>query len=229
MNDINTYRDLQQAVASWLNRRDEATLSKIPLFINFATKQFARLVKLPYYEAKLTYSASEGAEFVNIPNDFLSAKNLIVNGIPYNRADVETFLRLKGGVGTQRPPEPRAEDRLNSSPFLQGATTAKEHFFTRVGNQLHFLPALTAGDTVELIYRRDIPEFQRDDDAPYFLLVASDVMLYLSLRHAAIFLRDNEQEVYWNQKASEAAEALQVQLDEAEWSGSSLVVPMFYE
>lgn len=229
MDDINTYLDLKQAVAAWLNRRDEATLSKIPLFINFATKQFTRLVKLPYYEAKVTCSAPEGVEYVNIPNDFLSAKNLIVNGLPYNRADVETFLRLKGKLGTQRPPEPREGERLNNAPFLQGATTATEHFFTRIGNQLHFIPALTPGDTVELIYRRDIPEFKSDSDSPYFLLVASDVMLYLSLRHAAIFLRDNDQEVYWNQKATEAAESLQVQLDEAEWSGSALVVPMFYE
>lgn len=242
MNDINTYGDLKTAVASWLNRRDDATLNKIPLFINFATKQFTRLMKLPYYESRVFLTAVEGKSFVNIPNDFLSAKHIMVNGVPQTRVDVDTFQRLNSGTGTQRPPEPRGvvgDTTTNNTGriiiggtnnnTLAGATTAQENFFMRVGDQLHFLPALTVGDVVEMIYRRDIPELKEDSDSPYFLLVASDVMLYLTLRHAAIFLRDNEQEAYWNQKATEAAAALQEQLDEAEWSGSSLVVPMFYE
>lgn len=242
MDDINTYGDLKSAVASWLNRRDDATLNKIPLFINFATKQFTRLMKLPYYESRVYLNAVEGKDFVNIPNDFLSAKHIMVNGVPQTRVDTDTFQRLKSETGTQRPPEPRdpiTGDLVNGNTgriviggtdnkTLAGATTAKENFFMRVGDQLHFLPALTPDDVVEMIYRRDIPEMKDDADSPYFLLVASDVMLYLTLRHAAIFLRDNEQEAYWNQKATEAAAALQEQLDEAEWSGSSLVVPMFY-
>lgn len=236
MDDINTYGDLKMAVASWLNRRDDATINKIPLFINFATKQFTRLMKLPYYESRVFLTAVEGKDFVNIPNDFLSAKHIMVNGVPQTRVDLDTFQRLNSGTGTQRPPEPRDVTDAGriiiggtDNNTLAGATTAKENFFARIGNQLHFLPALTEGDVVEMIYRRDIPEMKQDSDSPYFLLVASDVMLYLTLRHAAIFLRDNEQEAYWNQKATEAAAALQEQLDEAEWSGSSLVVPMFYE
>lgn len=225
MNDINNYLELKQAIQSWLNRKDSATIDKIPLFINFACKQFTRLIKLPYYESLLKANAIPGLPYHNIPNDFLSAKHLMVNGAPYTRVDTDTFQRMKVGLGTQRPPEPRTYEIGQ----LQGATTSLENYFTRIGDQIHFIPELKEGDTFEMIYRRDIPEFQNDSDSPYFLLVASDVLLYLALRHAAIFLRDNEQEMYWNQKATDAAEALQQQLDDAEWSGSSLVVPMFYQ
>lgn len=222
MRDINTYGDLKRAVAQWLNRKDAATLDNIPMFVNMAHKQFTRMVKLPYYEVIVSLEALEDFEYVNIPQDFLSAKHVSVNGIPYNRLDNETFLRIRN-AGTQVI---TMEDGTEQK-FIQGATTENERFFTRVGGQMHFIPELVPGDIVEMIYQRDIPEFEDDNDEPYSLLVASDIMLYLSLRHASTFLRDNEQEQFWMGKAVEAADSLNKQLDEAEWSGSSLVVPYF--
>lgn len=222
MNDINTYGDLKRAIRIWLNRKDAATLDNIPMFINMAHKQFTRMVKLPYYEVLVSLEAIEGFEYVNIPQDFLSAKNISINGQPYNRLDNETFLRIKNS-GTQNS----TIDEDNKFGFLQGATTEGKFFFTRVGGQLHFIPAPNAGDIVEMVYQRDIPEMKTDTEEPYSLLVASDIMLYLSLRHASTFLRDNEQEMYWMQKATDAAASLGQQLDEAEWSGSALVVPQF--
>lgn len=224
MNDINTYGDLRKAVRLWLNRKDAATLDNIPMFINMAHKQFTRMIKLPYYEVLVSLEAIEGFEYVNIPQDFLSAKHLSINGIPYNRADNETFMRIKSS-GTQN-----TEVVQNDSykyDFLTGATTESKYFFTRVGGQLHFIPSLKAGDVVEMVYQRDIPELKEDEQEPYSLLVASDIMLYLSLRHASTFLRDNEQEQFWMQKAADATATLQAQLDEAEWSGSAVVVPQF--
>lgn len=222
MNDINTYGDLKRAVRLWLNRKDATTLENIPMFINMAAKQFTRMVKLPYYEVLVSLEAIEGFDYVNIPQDFLSAKHISINGRPYNRADNETFLRIKNS-GTQDTTI--SED--NKYGFLTGATTESKYFFTRVGGQLHFIPELAPGDIVEMVYQRDIPEFKTDNEEPYTLLVASDVMLYLSLRHASTFLRDPEQEQYWMTKANEAAQSLQQQLDEAEWSGSAMVVPQF--
>lgn len=228
MNDINTYGDLKKAVRIWLNRKDGTTLENIPMFVNMAHKQFTRMVKLPYYEVLVSLEAIEGFEYVNIPQDFLSAKHISINGIPYNRVDNETFLRIKNS-GTQNTviQQPRDAGNTGGFPFLQGATTEKSFFFTRVGGQLHFIPELVPGDVVEMVYQRDIPEMKVDSEEPYSLLVASDIMLYLSLRHASTFLRDPEQEQYWMQKASDAAASLQQQLDEAEWSGSALVVPQF--
>lgn len=224
MNDINTYGDLKKAVRIWLNRKDAATLDNIPMFINMAHKQFTRMIKLPYYEVLVSLEAIEGFEYVNIPQDFLSAKHISVNGHPYNRVDNETFMRIKNS-GTQNTEVPTGDDYKYD--FLTGATTESKFFFTRVGGQFHFIPTLSTGDVVEMVYQRDIPELKDDNDEPYSLLVASDIMLYLSLRHASTFLRDNEQEQFWMAKASDSAASLQGQLDEAEWSGSAMVVPQF--
>lgn len=222
MNDINNYGELKKAVRIWLNRKDSATIDNIPMFINMAHKQFTRIMKLPYYEVFVSKEVEEGELSVTIPEDFLSAKHLAVNSIPYNRVDTETFMRLKSS-GTQNVEIP--ED--NSYGFLTGATTERNYFFTRVGGNLFFIPDLKAGDNIEFIYQQDIPELKVDSDEPYSLLVASDVMLYLSLQHAAKFLRDAEGVAYWESEAMKAAQSLQQQLDEAEWSGSALVVPQF--
>ncbi|MGL5963528.1 MAG: phage adaptor protein [Fusobacteriaceae bacterium] len=222
MMDINSYGDLKRAVRQWLNRKDASTLDNIPMFINMALKQFARMVKLPYYEVMVSLEALEGFEYVNIPQDFLSAKHVSINGKPYNRLDNETFMRVRTS-GTQVT----GVDPESKFSFLTGATTESKFFFTRVGGQLHFIPALEVGDIVEMVYQRDIPEIEFETEEPYYLLVASDVLLYLSLRHASTYLRDHEQEQFWMQKATEAADSLNKQLDEAEWSGSALVVPQF--
>lgn len=44
MIQIQNYKDFKDAVGLWLNRKDSATLDNIPMFINFAEKQFTRLV-----------------------------------------------------------------------------------------------------------------------------------------------------------------------------------------
>lgn len=226
--NIDTYKDLKEAVALWLNRKDSATIDNIPMFINFAEKQFTRLVKLPYYEVKSEFTIDENFDYVVIPQDFLSAKHLTVNGKPYNRVDVETFMRMKNLSNTRD--FVTSKNDPDSGVILSdqaGSTSEKAYFFTRIGEQIHFLPTPKVGDVVELIYRQDIPEMQFDNDQPYSLLVAPDVLLYLSMRHASIFIRDVEMEQYWMSKAQEAAESLQAQIDEAEWSGSAFVVPYF--
>lgn len=224
MKDINTYGDLKKAVQLWLNRKDATTLNNIDMFVNMALKSFARVVKLPYYEVLVSLEAVKGYDYVNIPQDFASAKHVMVNGIPYNRLDTESFMRLNSGTGTTT-----TDDKGYTAPWgFQGATTSQEHFFTRVGGQLRFIPALNEGDVVEMIYHRDIPEFKKDNEEHYLLLVASDVLLYFSLQHASIFLRDPEQEAFWEKKAMTAVSSLSEHLERAEWDGSALVVPMFH-
>lgn len=210
MQEITNYGELKQAVQTWLNRKDHSTVSNIPMFINFAEKQFTRLVKLPYYEATINRTIIPDNAFVEVPNDLLSVKHLAVNGHILTRTDVETFTRL-----TQLDAIGKSLER--SEPY----------YFTRIGDRIVTQPSLKTGDLVSLIYHRDIPEMKDDKDCPYSLMVAPDVMLYLSLRHASTFLRDNEQEMYWMQKANDSATEINAQLDQAEWGGSSLVVRAF--
>lgn len=231
MTSIKNYKELKEAVRLWLNRRDSATLDNIPMFIRFAEKQFTRMIQLPYYETTYETKTTLEYPFIKVPQDLLKIKHMNVNGKPYNRSDTETFMRLKNMNRPSNEKAPMSLDRKDVQLMSDqaGSTSTKEHFFTRVGDKIHFLPNPTPGDLVEMIYFRDIPEMINDEDQPYSLITAPDLMMYLSLRHASTFLRDREQEQYWMAKAQEAAESLNKTVDEAEWSGSSLVVPFFGE
>lgn len=203
VNEISNYGDLKEAVRTWLNRRDQTTIDKIPLFINFAEKQFTRLIRLPYYETLIKLTTAKGYEYVDIPPDFLSVKHLSVNGTTAIRTDLETFSHLS------------TMDTKNTAAGLR--------YFCRVGSMIRTYPELVEGDQILFIYNRDIPEMKEDTDVPYSLIIAPDVMLYLALRHASIFLRDDDQEQFWAQKALDASQSVAAQLEEAEWSGSALV------
>lgn len=204
MKDIETYGDLKEAVRLWLNRNDKVTIDNIPMFINFAEKTFARLLDLPYYETTYKTTIGPAGKTIGIPTNFKKMKHLYINDGHLIRTDVETFKNIQRTKEANRP-----------------------KWFTRIGPEIIIYPEPSEGDVVEMIYYRDIPEMVSDQDTPYYLTIAPDVMVYLSLRHAAIFLRDNEQEQYWMTKAKEAAESLMSLLDGVEWSGSSLVVQMF--
>lgn len=224
LQQINTYGDLKEAVKLWLNRKDQATIDMIPMFINFAEKQFTRLVKLPYYEATVNFTINDQFNFVVIPQDLLSIKHLMVDGVPYNRVDVETFTRVQNR--NKFTTTVRIYDGM-SDAHIQNLVDNQTRIFCRKGEQIHFFPEPNVGQVVEMIYAQDIPEMQFDLDQPYNLLIAPDIMLYLSLRHASTWLRDLEAEAYWNQKAQDAAQAIMMQLDDAEWSGSALQVQTF--
>lgn len=211
MHEIANYKDLKAAVQAYLNRNDAKTVDNIPMFINFAEKMFTRMIKLPFYETNydVKYDAVT-LKHVPIPSDFLNLKHIWVDSgrgpVHLTRTDVETFTNL----------QERNAEGLNHPKW-----------FTRVGAQIRIYPEPKDGETVHCIYFRDITEMRADADAPYHLIVSPEIMLYLSLRHASIFIRDNDQEQYWMTKASDAVTSLQTLLDDAEWTGSGLVVTQF--
>lgn len=205
MKDISNYGDLKTAVQTWLNRKDSSTVDNIPAFINFAEKQFTRLVRLPHYETAMSTLWTSTTSYVMIPTDLLSIKHAFIGTRKLSRVDIGNFLQLKEKHAGETDPR----------------------YFCRVGNTVQIFPEPTVGDTVIIIYNKDIPEMSNDTDCPYSLETAPEIMLYLALRHAAIFIRDNEQEQYWMSKATEAADSLNQLLDEVEWSGSPLVVEQF--
>lgn len=212
MREISSYRELRNAVQQWLNRKDSNTIQMIPAFINFAEKEFARMIRIPYNENELRRTVTDEVTHIEIPQNYMSTKHLFVNGLSYNRVDMETFQRI-----------------AEQNPATSFEETGSHRVFARVGWKIITFPELKPGDEISMIYNMDLVEMTKDDDYPYHLIIAPDVMLYLALRHAAIYLRDNEMEVYWAQKASDASAQVNAQIAEQEWSGSSLIVPTFAE
>ncbi|MCS5736828.1 phage adaptor protein [Herbiconiux daphne] len=210
---------------NWLNRADDITVNTIPYFIDFARIDFQRTVQMPQYEDVVNYNmdatAIAAGTFVKLPQHYFEMKHLFVNNRPYNRVDVDTFNRIKGDNKADKSGGVYSGDEMKA--------TEKKFYFTRIADEIHTIPELVEGDQVEMIYWKEFEPFTLDNDNWQYLQVGPDIMLYLSLRHAAVFLRDNDQAQFWESKAAEAASGLMKRLDLVEWSGSSLVVKEFRE
>lgn len=227
---ITTYGDLRSSVQSWLNRTDAATIEAIPTFIAFAEKDFQRTLKLPQYEMPINgvassttgtaatnkFDSSADTNGVTLEDNYYEMKHFMVNGFPYDRVDVDTFNKVRL-IGL-------ANMESNQDPTQPSDSKKYSNVFCRVGNKILTYPELKDGDAVSYIYWEEYPTMTSDSDLSASLDIAPDVMLYLCLRHAAVFLRDNDQAQFWTQKAEEAGTKLYQQLDEIEWSGSPLTV-----
>lgn len=201
---LESLSDLQEAVKTWLNRNDSATVKALPSFIFLAENDFDRLLKLPEYETLKVYHVGTDTDVstvtsaINLPDDFDEVKALLLNGKPAFIQSNEAFYEHNG----------------ETLPA-----------FTKIGSQLILKPALKDGDVITLIYYKPLAHAQNIADTPPHIKKGPDVMLYLSLRHAALFLRDNDMGQYWEQKAQEAVTGLQAKIEGERWNGSTIVIP----
>lgn len=201
---IINYGGLLKAVQTWLNRTDTATVNSIPYHIFLAENDFNRLLKIPEYEVLKVYNVGSDHDVstvtsaINLPDDFDEVKIILINGKPAFVQSTEAFY---------------------------DTDEANLYAFTKIGKQLIIKPGLKDGDMVTLIYYKEIEYMEDATDHPPHLLKGPDVMLYLALRHGALFLRDTDQAQYWEQKAQEAVTTLQSKIDSERWNGSTVVIP----
>lgn len=220
MATINSYAALKEAVRVWANRTDNATLTAIPMCIGFAEQDFQRTFRLPEMESRMSYAVDAVTVptpgHIPLPKDYYEAKHLLINGKTYDRFS----YMVMNEIGNNKVPS-TVNTPLNTMMF--GLAQKDENRFSRVGNDLVVSPTTNIGDVIELIYYKDLEPMELNTDYPPSLQVAPDVMLYLSLRHLALFLRDNDMAQYWEQKAEQAGQRLATRLDEIEWSGSPIM------
>ncbi|MCS5737235.1 phage adaptor protein, partial [Herbiconiux daphne] len=83
---------------------------------------------------------------------------------------------------------------------------------------------LTSGDII-VGYYSDSPELHSDTDSCNLLTIAPDLLLYMAMKHACIFVQDDEAAQKYGFMAEAALQVVQKQADKTEYSGSPLVIP----
>lgn len=219
-NPIRTYGDLKEAVSLWMDRDDDEFVKQIPNFIDFGQKEVYRNLRIPPLEKEIYLSVKDGVGY--IPPDFLEAKFIM-------RARNAQVFRLT------------SEEEISS---LREADIGKDNDkvvkYARFGKRWLFYPLIEAGtphypddgspeipanDAVILCYYSDPAEFVNDDDTDAILTIAPDLLLYFALRHACLFVQDNEGAQKWSAMGQASMEELEAQAKKSEWKGSPLVIP----
>ena len=207
---IENMGDLKKAISLWSDRDDPEFNDNLHNFINFAEKDIYRRLRIPSLEREVYLSVDDGVAF--IPPDVVQIKYI------FNRKTFETY-RVTGIEEVQ------AIRRKEYTPVAKGIC------FARLNQRLLFSQSFDAlsdviktGDII-IGYISDSPELKQDSDTCTILTLAPDLLLYMSLKHASLFVQDDDGAQKWGMMAEASLALIQEQANKAEYSASPLVMP----
>lgn len=223
---INTYGWLKQAVSLWADRDDDEFVNQIPNFVNFAEKEIYRNLRVPSIEKEAYLDVKNGVAF--IPPDLLEIKYIM--------------LANTGQVARASSPEEIDWLRRGKTTHATDFNTG-EIVFTRMGSRLFFYPATVTADVpanndpatpvpanaMIINYYQDTVEMIKDTDQNVLLTIAPELLLYYTLRHAALFVQDDMAAQKWSAVGKAALDEIVLQAEKMEYSGSPLVIPNAYD
>ncbi len=179
---ITTYDELKSAVTDWLKRSE--LVDKVPNFIQLAEAHFNRTIRVPEMEARATVSAD--GEFVGLPSDFLSLREIHVEGshdrpLHYITPQELTHIEYSG---------------YTANPFA----------YTILDGQIKLFPSPGVGNelNVEIIYIQKIPALSDSNTSNWLLASHPDIYLYATLLQAEAFLYNDRRMPVWERKADMA-------------------------
>jgi len=196
---ITDYTSLQTAVIEWLARDQDTTLiSRVPSLIQLSEAKFNRLLFVRQMEQRsytLTDPNASEPEFIELPTDFQSMRR----------------IRLTSVTGKPRL-QFKTPQQMDEWRYSNGNTTGQPQFFSIFGTELEFAPTPDGIYTIEMFYRKNIPNLA-DNTTNWLLSLAPDLYLYGALMEAAPYLKEDARIAVW-------AAGLKTTLDDLNYLGN---------
>lgn len=202
---ITSYTELQDALASWLNRADLG--QQIPDFISLAESTLNDVLRSSHMVKSATQAITSGR--ANLPDDALEIVYVQVDGVadqPLEQVTPQQLLMLR-----------RARTRLAGSP----------KFFAAVGRELLVTPSPSSATSLTIDYYGKIPALGAGTATNWLLEEAPHIYLYTSLLHATPFLMDDARyQVFQSSVAQQVMNAVRssqtLSFDDVKSAGFSL-------
>ncbi len=212
---ISTYDTLKSGIADFLNRDDLTAV--IPTFIDMAQGQINRDVRHWKME-KQSGLASVGAGIYQLPADWLETKELkFAPDSIANPDDSYTVEYISQNTFDERKQNSHA---LTGNPKYYTLTADAGLMSAR----LFPIPEQTDDYIYNLLTLNYLAENQLDESnqTNWLITDASDVYLYASLIHAAIYLKDDERLALFSQMYGAAVQRANASSDESEYKHDRL-------
>ena len=211
---ISTYDTLKSGIADFLNRDD--LTSVIPTFIDMAQGQINRDVRHWKMEKQVGLS-SLSAGIYALPSDWLETKEL--------KFAPDSIAKPNDTYTVEYISQNTFDERKQNSNALKG----DPKYYTLSAHQgvmkVHLFPLTAESDTVtNAVIVNYLAENQLDESnqTNWLITDASDVYLYGSLIHAAIYLKDDERLALFSQMYGAAVQRVNASSDESEYKHDRL-------
>lgn len=207
---IETYDDLQAAMASWLNRQD--LVSVIPTFIALFEAEYDMDPRARIQKSVVISTADLALELEPLPSDYIQMQNLRIPGSTNNYDGLD--LLTPNQVGWFREKYHVANEPL---------------YYAIIGTQIQLVPAPDQQYTFEMQYFAKLPKL-KDESSPgagdgvstnWLLSDHPSIYLYGALKHAEPWLKNDERIATWKSLYENAMEDLNTTDDRAMFSGAA--------
>lgn len=197
-----SYSDLQTSIAGYLARSD--LTSQIPDFIRLCETRLRRDLRIRQMLKSVTTATVASDETVELPSDFLEARDFVVVGNPVQPLNY-----------------------LSPSLFNRNARTAesgKPIDYTILANDFQLAPIPDAAYTVKLLYYA-APTFLSDSNTSNaFLANCPDLMVYGSLIEAEPWLMNDPRLQTWVTMFNRGLASMTTSDQQGQYSGVPLVM-----
>lgn len=197
---LSTYAELQAEIALWLNRQD--LTAQIPTFIRLVEAQVERQLRVGDM-VKRSY-ATLGDQYIALPTDYLSVRNMQLNVTPVRQLEYMTMGQLDGV---------RARN---------GNVAGEPLYYSVVGNAFEVAPQPDDSYEVEIVYYAQIPRLSDQVTTNWLLTKHPDIYLFGALMNAAPYLENDDRIGTWSAAFGQVLEDIRLADERGTSSGSPL-------
>lgn len=197
-----TYSELKTQIANYLNRSDLTAV--LDNFIDNTESEINR--KLRHKDMIKRSTAVLDNQYSQLPGDWLGAINV----------DLQTG-----------DPTPLFQKSLESLDLYRNSidnTSGQPKYFAIDGDTLEVCPTPDQSYTIQMTYYAEVPALSSTVSENFLSRTAPDVYLYGALKHASVYLMEDERIQFFAGQFEKAIEELRIQQQQGAFGKGSLLV-----
>lgn len=196
-----TYSELKDNIKSFLNRSD-LTDAQLDIFIDQTEAELNR--KLRTKEMIKRANATADSQYLSLPTDWLEVINVEITSDfrPLFQQSLESLDVYR-----------RSNDNVVGQPV----------YFAVMDDALELAPTPDTSYTLQLTYYEKIPALSSSNTSNFLSTNNPDIYLYGALKHASVFLMEDDRVALFTQQFDKALEQLRLAQEKAEFGKGSLV------
>ena len=196
-----TYSELKTNIANYLNRSD--LTSFLDIYIDNTEAELNRRLRTKDMVKRATATAD--SQYLALPTDWLEAINVEItsnNFRPLFQQSIESLDVYR-----------QANDNVTGSPI----------YFAVVDKSLELAPTPDTSYTLQLTYYGSVDALSDSQTTNFVSTGHPDVYLYGALKHASIFLMEDERVPLFTAQFEKALEEMRLEQEKAEFGKGSLI------
>jgi Sec7-like guanine-nucleotide exchange factor len=196
-----TYDELKTNIANFLNRSD--LTSQLDFFIDATEAEFNRRLRVKDMIKRATATAD--AQYISLPTDWLEAINVQIDSNEFT----PLFQQSIESLDVYR----KSTNNVGNQPV----------YYALVDNTIELAPTPDTSYTLQLTYYGTIDALSSSNTTNFISTGYPDAYLYGALKHASIYLMEDDRVALFTQQFEKALEEMRIEQEKAEFGKGSLI------